>query len=50
VLGARREIPAALWVGASRSEVLMRGINGQADAIYSFSASLGYVLSFDEAL
>ena len=50
VLGARRELPAALWVGQSRSAVLFRGIHGHADAIYSVTASIGYVISFDDAL
>ncbi|MBK7580834.1 MAG: hypothetical protein IPI67_11570 [Myxococcales bacterium] len=47
---ARRDIPTAVWVGASQDDVYFRGVGGSSPAIYSFGLSVGYVFSFESTL
>ena len=47
---ARRELPVAVWVGRSRTDVLFSGVESAGDPVYSIGMGAAYVMSFNDAL
>ena len=47
---ARRELPVAVWVGRSRTDVLFSGVESAGDPVYSIGMGAAYVMTFNDAL